>query len=102
MNNTALLILQLTSDIGNGGVDLDRFSVPMSWEYRRRYEDPFIEPEVESDIQPCAGCGELIFKSIEEWEEIDTDEIVHLNDQECIRMFLEKEKRAAGQGNSRG
>ncbi|MFP5109679.1 hypothetical protein ACSU6B_23415 [Neobacillus sp. C211] len=80
---------------------MDRFSVPMSWEYRRRYEDPFIEPEEDENIVTCAGCGELIFKSIEEWEEIDTDEIVH-RDHECIEMFLEKEKRAAGQGNSQG
>lgn len=85
-------------------MDLDRFSRPMPWEYRsnRRYDDPFIEPEEEDNIVPCAGCGELIFKGIEEWEEIDTDEIVHRGDQECIEMFFEKEKRAAGQGNSRG
>ncbi|MFP5116113.1 hypothetical protein ACSU64_27785 [Bacillaceae bacterium C204] len=82
-------------------MDLDRFSQPMSWEYRRRYDDPFIEPEEEGSIVPCSGCGELIFKNIEEWEEIDTDEIVH-RDHECVEMFFEKEKRAAGQGNSRG
>lgn len=67
-------------------MNLDRFNQALSWEGRNH--DSFWDAEESNEIK-CAGCGEMIYISIEDHVEIDTEEFIH-DDAECFKEANEK------------